>query len=248
MRKILEELLAGGLTVDQAQEQIVQGYVSELGHTTVDHLREQTQGHQEVIYCASKTGAQIAEIVTHMLAHGGENILLTRADAQKYEAVRAVDATAVFHEAAQVIVANPKVMEQPFGCIAVICAGTSDVGVAEEAAITAELMGNRVRRIYDVGVAGLHRLLGRMPELREANVIVAVAGMEGALPSVVKGLVKCPVIAVPTSVGYGASLGGIAALLAMLNSCATGISVVNIDNGFGAGYQAALINQVNRHE
>jgi hypothetical protein len=195
-----------------------------------------------VVYCAGKTIPQIKEILSRITAHHC-NVLATRAGREVFDAVHADLPDSRYHEMARIIVARPRPVEKR-GNLAVVCAGTSDLPVAEEAAVTAEALGNHVNRFYDVGVAGIHRLLGVCTELYQANVVVVVAGMEGALASVVGGLVACPVIAVPTSIGYGASFGGLAALLCMLNSCASGVSVVNIDNGFGAGYQANLINQL----
>ena len=200
------------------------------------------QGVPEVIYCEGKSLSQIEGIVTRMrLEHC--NILATRARKEVYQAIKAVTGECVYYEDARIVVINPKDVEK-IGNIAVVSAGTSDIPVAEEAAVTAETLGHKVNRIYDVGVAGIHRLLHRCDELFRANVVVVVAGMEGALASVVGGLVSSPVIGVPTSIGYGASFGGVAALLSMLNSCASGVSVVNIDNGFGGGYQAGLINKI----
>jgi NCAIR mutase (PurE)-related protein len=195
----------------------------------------------EVIFCQGKTLEQIKGIVERISVNHA-NILATRAGREVFEAVREVTEACEYFEAARIVVIRPEPVEK-IGNIVVVSAGTSDIPVAEEAVITAEVMGNKVKRIYDVGVAGIHRLLNVCDDLFEANVAVVVAGMEGALASVVGGLVSCPVIGVPTSVGYGASFGGVAALLSMLNSCASGVSVVNIDNGFGAGYQAGLINK-----
>jgi NCAIR mutase (PurE)-related protein len=195
-----------------------------------------------VIYCEGKTVAQIQQIVQRLAKHQS-NILATRASREVYAGIREVTDDCTYHPVARIAVVCPQETEC-VGHIAVVTAGTSDIPVAEEAAVTAETLGNRVNRIYDAGVAGIHRILSVRDDLFAARVAVVVAGMEGALASVVGGLVSCPVIGVPTSVGYGASLGGIAALLAMLNSCASGVSVVNIDNGFGAGYQASLINRL----
>jgi NCAIR mutase (PurE)-related protein len=199
-------------------------------------------GTPEVIYCEGKTIPQIQGIVQRISQHH-HNILGTRANHEVFEGVKEVVQECEYHEMARIVVVKPQEVEKA-GNIAVVCAGTSDLPVAEEAAVTAEVLGNRVNRLYDVGVAGIHRLLNVCDVLFEANVAVVVAGMEGALASVVGGLVSCPVIGVPTSIGYGASFHGVAALLCMLNSCASGVSVVNIDNGFGAGYQANLINKI----
>lgn len=215
--------------------------LADLGFAQVDLDRARRRGFPEVIYGAGKSPAQVVRIATTLFrAHG--RVLITRIDAAHVRAVRKHFHTAVHHPAARCLCIERKPLPRRSGTIAVICAGTSDLPVAEEAAVTAEFMGNRVERIVDVGVAGLHRLMRRLPALRKATVLVVVAGMEGALPSVVAGLVDRPVIAVPTSIGYGASFGGIAALLGMLNSCGSGVTVVNIDNGFGAGYAASQIN------
>jgi hypothetical protein len=195
-----------------------------------------------VIFCEGKTLDQIQGIVNR-ISRDHHNILATRARPEVFLSIREVTADCRYHELARMVVIKPKPVEQT-GCVAVVSAGTSDLPVAEEAAVTAEMLGAQVKRIHDVGVAGIHRLLYSCGDLFKANVAVVVAGMEGALASVVGGLVACPVIGVPTSIGYGASFGGLAALLSMLNSCASGVSVVNIDNGFGAGYQAAIINRL----
>ncbi|NLJ28635.1 MAG: nickel pincer cofactor biosynthesis protein LarB [Deltaproteobacteria bacterium] len=214
-----------------------------LSFARVDHHRGLRRGHPEVIYGEGKTAGQVADIIRAMEAYGS-NILATRIDAEKAEMIMASVPGMVYHsEARMLTLGKEPVNRQSRGVIQVLCAGSSDVPVAEEAAVTAEFMGNRVKRFFDVGVAGLHRLLSLWEELQEASVYIVVAGMEGALPSVVGGLVERPVIAVPTSVGYGANFNGLAALLGMLNTCAPGVSVVNIDNGFGAGYLAAIINQ-----
>ena len=214
----------------------------DLGYAKVDHHRCVRNGAPEVIYCEGKTVEQVSGIFERMVPHHS-NILGTRADRSVFEGVRDVVPDCKYYDMARIIVVKPRPVEK-VGNLTVVCAGTSDLPVAEEAAVTAETLGNCVNRLYDVGVAGIHRLLVHCDELMHANVVVVVAGMEGALASVVGGLVSCPVIAVPTSVGYGASFGGVAALLCMLNSCASGVSVVNIDNGFGAGYQANLINKL----
>lgn len=213
----------------------------DLGFARVDTHRERRQGFPEVILGLGKTPAQIAAIAERLVGHG-QALLVTRATPEAYEAVRAVIPDASYHVEARAITRKQGEIPPGRGTVLVACAGTSDLPVAEEAAVTAELMGNTVDRLYDVGVAGLHRLLSEQPRLQSAKVVIVVAGMEGALPSVVAGLVKVPVIAVPTSIGYGASFGGVAALLGMLNSCANGVAVVNIDNGFGAGAMASLIN------
>ena len=212
-----------------------------MGFARVDTHRELRQGFPEVILGLGKTPAQITAIAERIVAHG-QALLVTRAEPEAYEAVSARLPNATYHSVARAITLAQGEVPAGKGTVLISCAGTSDLPVAEEAAVTAELMGNTVDRLYDVGVAGLHRLLAEQAQLHTARVIVVVAGMEGALPSVVAGLVEVPVIAVPTSVGYGASFGGVAALLGMLNSCANGVSVVNIDNGFGAACMASLIN------
>ncbi len=238
---LLQKITSGEIAGADAVQAIRQAYFADLEHATLDLSREARTGAAEVIYCAGKSPQQVADIFRSMLQHG-QDILATRADAACWAAVQSVEPSARYHESAQVITHRKNTDAQRAGMIAVVAAGTSDLRVADEAAVTAEFYGNPVLRVTDVGVAGIHRLFDRLPEIRTARVIIAVAGMEGALPSVLGGLVSCPVIAVPTSVGYGANLGGIATLLAMLNSCTPGISVVNIDNGFGAGYLAARIN------
>lgn len=220
---------------------------ADLGYAKPDLHRGTRQGVSEVVYGAGKSVEQIAGIVGTLRAAGEHRLLVTRIDAQKAQEVRAMLAPAdaaefVYHEVARLATVGEAPEPDGIGYIAVCAAGTSDLYCAEEAALTAEMLGSRVVRLYDVGVAGLHRLLAHLEEIQGASVVVAIAGMEGALASVVGGLASCPVIACPTSVGYGASFGGISALLSMLNSCASGVSVVNIDNGFGAGYQAALID------
>jgi NCAIR mutase (PurE)-related protein len=217
---------------------------SELGHSVVDLEREQRQGFAEVIYAEHKLPEQVAEIAQR-LAVAGQNVLATRATPAHYEAVKQLLPKAGYDSLGRIIHYQQRSTEHDtWGKIAVVCAGTSDLPVAQEAAFTAEFLGNEVLRINDVGVAGLHRLLARIDEIRACRVVIVVAGMEGALPSVVAGLVDKPLIAVPTSVGYGAAFEGVAALLGMLNSCGSGVSVVNIDNGFGAGYQASLVNRI----
>lgn len=244
--EILNAVQTGQMPVQKAEDALASLLYEDIGYAKVDHLRAHKKGFAEVIYCASKTPEQITGIVHHMHEFGTKNILLTRADDAVFEAVMKIDPDAVCNKTARTIVCFTEQQEIKGGTILVACAGTSDLPVAEEAAVTAETMGNHVERLYDVGVAGIHRLLLNSGKIREANVVIAVAGMEGALPSVIGGLTDKPVIAVPTSVGYGANFGGLSALLTMLNSCASGISVVNIDNGFGAGYQAALINNLSK--
>lgn len=214
----------------------------DLGFARVDHHRAGRQGFPEVVFGQGKSPAQVAQIASAIVARG-HSLLITRTDVAAHAAVVAAVPDAVFHEQARIIERRTDI-ERGKGVIMVAAAGTSDIPVAEEAAVSAEVMGNDVDRLYDVGVAGIHRLLAEQDRLRAARVVIAVAGMEGALPSVVGGLVQAPVVAVPTSVGYGANFGGLTALLAMLNSCATGVSVVNIDNGFGAASIASAINHL----
>ena len=215
--------------------------IDDLGFAQVDAHRALRQGFPEVVFGAGKTPEQVASIAAKVMDRE-DRVLVTRADAAHAVAVAAKLPEATYHESARCITVEAKRLAKREGSIAVLCAGTSDLPVADEAAVTADLMGNEVLRVNDVGVAGLHRLLASMPRVREASVIIAVAGMEGALPSVVAGLVHRPVIAVPTSIGYGANFGGLAALLGMLNSCGSGVTVVNIDNGFGAAFAANQIN------
>jgi NCAIR mutase (PurE)-related protein len=247
LQDLLERVAGGDLDTNAAREQLVEILRSspfeDLGFARVDHHRSVRQGFPEVILGLGKTPAQIAAISAEIVGRGS-TLLVTRADETAYEAVRALVPGALYHADARLITLRQQDVTPGKGIILVAAAGTSDLPIAEEAARTAELMGNDVDRLYDVGVAGLHRLLGEHSRLSSARVIIVVAGMEGALPSVVAGLVSAPVIAVPTSIGYGASFGGIAALLGMLNSCALGVSVVNIDNGFGAAATASLINHL----
>ena len=228
---------------DRIFEALRSAPLDDLGYARVDTHRHYRQGFPEVVFGVGKTPAQIAAIAARIV-HRGHSLLVTRATVEAFEAVRAIAPTVQFHAEARAITLPAGDISAGKGTVLIACAGTSDLPVAEEAAVTAELMGNRVDRLYDVGVAGIHRLLGERDRLYAARVIIVVAGMEGALPSVVGGLVAVPVIAVPTSVGYGASFGGIAALLGMLNSCASGVSVVNIDNGFGAACVASAINHL----
>ncbi|HBP63259.1 MAG TPA: nickel pincer cofactor biosynthesis protein LarB [Desulfosporosinus sp.] len=243
LRELLIAIKQNEISVDTGLHKLKDLPYEDLGFAKVDHHRQLRQGFPEVIYSLGKTTEQIVTIVEKLTERAGNNILATRANYDVYEAVAARIPDAEYYDLARLIVIRRGEQEKR-GHILVVSAGTSDLPVAEEAAITAEIMGNRVERLYDTGVAGIHRLLSQTDKLYAARVIIVVAGMEGALVSVVGGLVDKPVIAVPTSVGYGASFGGLAALLAMLNSCASGVSVVNIDNGFGAGYQASLINKL----
>jgi NCAIR mutase (PurE)-related protein len=241
LMELLKQVQGGQVDLNDAMQQLRKLPFENLGYARIDNHRCLRTGVPEVIYCEGKTVAQTQGIVQRLSRHHN-NILATRASLAVYEGIREVIEDCVYHELARIVVINPRETDR-VGNIAVVTAGTSDIPVAEEAAITAETLGNAVNRIYDAGVAGIHRILNVREDLYQANVAVVVAGMEGALTSVVGGLVACPVIGVPTSIGYGASFGGVAALLCMLNSCASGVSVVNIDNGFGAGYQAGLINK-----
>src|SRR5262245_938748 len=247
LRDLLEQVARGELDVDAARDQLIEVIrarpFEDLGFARVDHHRSIRQGFPEVILGLGKTPAQIAAIASE-IASRGSTLLVTRASEAAYEAVRVVVPTATYYAAASIVALRQCDVSEGKGTILVVAAGTSDLPVAEEAAVTAELMGNEVGRLYDVGVAGIHRLLGERTRLEAARVIIVIAGMEGALPGVVSGLVSVPVVAVPTSVGYGASFDGLAALLGMLNSCASGVSVVNIDNGFGAASIASLINHL----
>lgn len=240
--EILQQLSEQKITVEEAQRLLQVESFDELGYAKIDYHRERRTGVPEIIYCEGKTAEQVAGIVKNMREHGGEHILGTRCDWEKYQAAKEVCPELEYDRSARIICYNPNPFPLNKGKIVVACAGTSDLPVAREAVLTARFLGNEVEELYDVGVAGIHRLLSRMDVLSGANVVIAVAGMEGALASVIGGLTDKPVIAVPTSVGYGASFHGVTALLAMLNSCASGVSVVNIDNGFGAGYMAHSIN------
>ena len=246
IRRLLVRLQAGRLSVEDAIERLRHLPSEDLGFAKIDHHRALRQGFAEVIFGHGKTPRQATAIVRGMLRpkDSKHNILITRADERIYRAVRRVIAKAKFYPLAGAIAIRRNRVITGKGTILILSAGTSDIAVAEEAALTAEIMGNRVETVHDVGVAGLHRLMEHHEKIKSARVIICVAGMEGALPSVVAGLVACPVIAVPTSTGYGASFGGLTALLAMLNSCASNVSVVNIDNGFGAGRVASAINRL----
>jgi len=241
LRKLLEQLQKGNIDIDGAVKELKNLPFKDLGFAKVDFHRELRQGHPEVVFCQGKTPEQIKEIVK-VLAERSKNILATRADEAAYKAVLEVLPDAQYFKAARIVKVNEEKVITGKGTILVVSAGTADIPVAEEAVITAEAFGNKVERLYDVGVAGLHRLLANIDKLNEARVLIVVAGMEGALASVVGGLVNVPVVAVPTSIGYGASFNGLSALLAMLNSCAAGVGVVNIDNGFGAARLASVIN------
>jgi len=243
IEKLLTEVKNGETTIENALEVLKDFPYTDLGFARIDNHREMRTGYPEIIYCAGKSIGQVSEIF-RVMSEKENNVMGTRATEEMYEAVRSVSPDAVFFPMARIISLQKAKPEVPASRIAIITAGTSDMPVAEEAAITAELLGNNVLRIYDAGVAGIHRLVDKLPEIRNCRVIVVIAGMEGALASVVGGLVDKPVIAVPTSVGYGANFGGISALLAMLTSCSTGVTVVNIDNGFGAGFAASMINKM----
>jgi hypothetical protein len=242
LRKLFEQVRKGKLSADDAVERLRHLPFEDLGFAKVDHHRALRQGMPEVIFGQGKTPRQMAEIFSRLAKHGG-NVLATRATEEQYAAVADKVEDAEYRPMARAIVLKRDRKLYGKGVIAVVSAGTSDIPVAEEAVVTAEMMGNTVQHIYDVGVAGIHRLLAHRRTLAKARVIIVCAGMEGALPSVVGGLVGVPVVAVPTSVGYGAAFEGLAALLGMMNSCASNVSVVNIDNGFGAGYVASLINR-----
>ncbi len=242
LTQILESVKDGELAVDQAVMQIKTEPFKNVGYARIDTQRELRQGIAEVIFGEGKTAEQISGIVREMQKNGQKTILITRLSEEKADAL-SIGGEFSYHKDARIGIAGEMPKPKGNGTIVVATGGTSDHPVAEEAALTAEAFGNRVVRLYDVGVAGVHRLLANSELLMSANVIIAIAGMEGALASVVGGLVECPVIAVPTSVGYGASFHGLSALLSMLNSCASGVSVVNIDNGYGAGYLASIINR-----
>ena len=240
---MLRRVRQGKLSVEDAVERLRNLPYEDLGYAKIDHHRTLRQGFPEVIFARGKDPAHVEGIVRRMLVNQ-HNVLITRGDAELFERVRNLDKTAKFHELSGAITFRRERKIRGKGKIVVVCAGTSDIPVAEEALVTADIMGNRVEQLFDVGVAGIHRLLGESRHLREARIIICVAGMEGALPSVVGGMVSAPVIAVPSSVGYGASFRGLAALLGMLNSCSPNVCVVNIDNGFGAGYLASVINRL----
>ncbi|MFC4025622.1 nickel pincer cofactor biosynthesis protein LarB [Oceanobacillus longus] len=243
MEEILKQLQDGKISVAQAKNQLAT--YENLGFAKVDHHRKKRQGFPEIIYGEGKSAEQITAIIEAIKAKGND-ILVTRMNEEKAEVILKKHSELIYNEVAQILYWKQQTenVQKTKGYIAVVCAGTSDLRVAEEAAVTAEVLGSKVHRIYDVGVAGIHRLLDNLEEIQQATVSVVVAGMEGALPSVVGGLVSHPVIAVPTSIGYGANFGGVSALLSMLNSCASGISVVNIDNGFGGAYNAVIIDRL----
>ncbi|MDI6601657.1 MAG: nickel pincer cofactor biosynthesis protein LarB [Thermoanaerobacteraceae bacterium] len=241
-KELLEMVRDNKISVGEALRQLNGDGYNDLGYAKIDYDRKRRKGYPEVIFCQGKTVEQVRGIIKDMMDHG-DDILGTRANKAMYEELKKDFPDLMYNEDGRIIYIKRNHVEL-VGRILVVTGGTSDIPVAEEAACVAEFFGNKVARLYDVGVAGLHRLIGNMDTLRSARVIIAVAGMEGALPSVVAGLVSCPVIAVPTSVGYGANFHGLSALLAMLNSCASGVAVVNIDNGFGAAYMASIINRM----
>ena len=243
LKKLLENIKSGEVSVDEGAEELKDLPYKDLGFAKIDNHREMRVGYPEVIYCEGKTIDQVKSIVKFMLTKNN-NILGTRVNEEMYKAVLEVCPEAEYNKLGRTITIKKKNLPLPDTYIAIVTAGTSDIPVAEEAAVTAEVLGNKVERIFDVGVAGIHRLFNRLDLIQGAKVVIVIAGMEGALASVVGGLVDKPVIAVPTSIGYGANFGGLSALLTMLNSCSSGISVVNIDNGFGAGYLASMINKL----
>ena len=245
IKRLLQRVAAGEISPEEAELRLKLEPFEDLGYAKPDYHRALRQGAAEVIYGEGKTAEQITEISKALLEHGQKTIIITRIDKEKAGYISDC-IPLIYNESGRIAVAGEMPEPDTNGNIVIATGGTSDIPVAEEAAITAEALGNKVTRLYDVGVAGIHRLLAHSSEIMSARVIVAIAGMEGALASVIGGLADCPVIAVPTSVGYGAAFGGVAALLSMLNSCASGVSVVNIDNGFGAGYLAGMINHIGK--
>ncbi|NSW89593.1 MAG: nickel pincer cofactor biosynthesis protein LarB [Firmicutes bacterium] len=243
LRNLLENVKSGKVSIQDALNHLKKLPFEDLGFAKVDYHRNLRTGYPEVVFCLGKTVDQVKSIIMKLMKQDN-NIMATRATREIYDGISEIAEDALYYETARIVVVKRRELVVSEKIIAVVSAGTSDLPVAEEAAVTAEIMGNKVERIYDVGVAGLHRLLANIDALFRANVLVVVAGMEGALASVVGGMVDKPVIAVPTSIGYGANFGGLSALLTMLNSCAAGIGVVNIDNGFGAGYLASMINRL----
>ncbi len=243
IQKLLEDVKNDKIRLEEAAQKIVDLPFKDLDFAKIDNHREVRVGYPEVVYCEGKTVTQVKEIISYMLEKDS-NILATRAGEEIYQAIKKICPAACYNKLGRIITIQQKELTPPDSYIAIVSAGTADLPVVEEAAETAKLLGNRVEKIIDVGVAGIHRLFTRLDIIRGAKVIIVVAGMEGALASVIGGLVNKPIIAVPTSVGYGANFNGLAALLGMLNSCASGVSVVNIDNGFGAGYNASIINNL----
>ena len=241
LKELIKDVKSGAVSEEEAFEQLKVLPYKDMGFANLDHHRQIRTGFPEVVYCEGKTPEQIRDIFEVLAEHG--TVLGTRATEADFAAVQEKLPDAVYHEKARIIVSKGNIAEKPLGKVTVVTAGTADIPVAEEAAVTAETLGNEVTRVYDVGVSGIHRLFDKLDLIRQADVIIVVAGMEGALASVLGGLVEAPTIAVPTSVGYGANFEGLSALLSKLNSCANGVSVVNIDNGFGAGYTASVINK-----
>lgn len=241
IRELLESVAAGATSPEEASKRLRFLPFEDIGFAKIDHHRHLRRGFPEVIFGPGKTPSQVSAIASRMIEQG-QNVLVTKTSEQAFRAVSEQHSKAVWKEAARAVVVEVQPVPRTAGLVLVVSAGTSDIPIAEEAALTADLMGCQVERLFDVGVAGLHRLASHQELLSKAKVVVVAAGMEGALPSVVAGFVAVPVVAVPTSIGYGASFGGISALLAMLNSCSTGVAIVNIDNGFGAGYLAGLMN------
>lgn len=247
LEDLLRKVREGELEIDQAMEELTSFGFKDLGYAKLDYHRELRRKYPEIVYAEGKSVDHLLGITKALLEHDS-NIMITRAAPDRYEAIREIAPEAVYYPEARIISIKKKERKKPKDYIAVITAGTSDIPVAEEAAVTAELLGNEVKRFFDVGVAGIHRLTAGIAEIRKASVAIVIAGMEGALASIVAGLIDIPVVAVPTSVGYGANLQGISALLAMLTSCPGGIAVVNIDNGFGAGYFASMINRGKKND
>ncbi len=244
LRQLLQGVKNGETDIDDAIDDLRSLPYEDLGFAKIDHHRSIRNGYPEVIYCPGKSLEQIKGIVEHMLLHKDKNIIASRASKEVYEAISEITEDAQYYEIARTVVIRRVETAKTQKTILIVTGGTADIAVAEEAAVIAEVLGNKVERLYDVGVAGIHRLFSNTDVIFKANVLIVVAGMEGALASVVGGLVDKPVIAVPTSVGYGANFGGLSALLSMLNSCASGVGVVNIDNGFGAAYLASMINKL----
>lgn len=240
---LLKEIKEDNISIDEGVDKLSKLSIDDLGYAKVDNSRELRVGYPEVIYCEGKTVEQVVGIFTS-IANRGNNVLGTKATKEMYIAVKDIFPNSIYNETARTITLKIKEPKLSDTYIAIVTAGTSDIPVAEEAVVTAEMLGNKVEKIFDVGVAGIHRLFNKLDIIRGAKVIIVIAGMEGALASVIGGLVEKPIIAVPTSVGYGANFGGLSALLSMLNSCASGVGVVNIDNGFGAAYLASIINNL----
>jgi len=243
IRRILEDVKKGSLDTESAYNQLRDLPMADLGYAMIDNHRAMRTGYPEVIFCSGKSVEHVNGIIEHMITKNS-NILATRVTKEMSDSVKQICPDAEYNALARTITIRREPVKLTETFIAIITAGTSDIPVAEEASVTAEIFGNKVERIYDVGVAGIHRIFNKFDKIRQARVLIVIAGMEGALPSVIGGLVDKPVIAVPTSIGYGASFNGLAALLGMLTSCASGLSVVNIDNGFGAGYLASMINKL----